>query len=200
MKALQSAKKELIIVSPYFVPRKTGVAFLSELQARGVDVTVVTNSLAANNQVTVHGGYAPARKPLLQNGVRIFEVRPDADVAGSEIVAASGAKATLHTKAFLVDRERTFIGSFNFDPRSANLNTESGVIIESDVLGTSFGHAFDVGIAAQTYEVFLNDSGKLRWRGFEVGVEVIYKKEPNSTWGQRFVAGLVRLLPVKGQL
>ena len=200
IEALRSAEKELIVVSPYFVPRKTGVQFFSELQARGVDVTIVTNSLAANNQVTVHGGYAPARKPLLQNGVRIHEVRPDADVAGAEIVAASGAKSTLHTKAFLVDRQTLFIGSFNFDPRSANLNTESGVIIESQRLGEEFGDTFDRGVRSQTYELSLNDAGKLRWRGYEDDREVIYRKEPKSTWGQRFIAGLVRLLPVKGQL
>ena len=200
VEALKSAKNELIVVSPYFVPRKTGIQFFSELQARGVNVTIVTNSLAANNQVTVHGGYAPSRKPLLEKGVRIFEVRPDANVKGSEIVAASGAKATLHTKAFLVDRQTAFVGSFNFDPRSANLNTESGVIIESKRLGKEFGDTFDSGIRSQTYELFLNDAGKLRWRGLEDGREVIYKKEPQSTWGQRFTAGFVRLLPVKGQL
>jgi len=95
---------------------------------------VITNSLAANNQSSVHGGYAPSRKPLLKSGVKIFEVRADADVSGSEIVAASGAKATLHTKAFIVDRREMFIGSFNFDPRSANNNTELGVIIRSPEL------------------------------------------------------------------
>jgi putative cardiolipin synthase len=201
VEALQSAKEEVIVVSPYFVPRKSGIRFFEDLQARGVNVTIVTNSLAANNQVTVHGGYAPSRKPLLEKGVRIFEVRPDATVKGSEIVAASGAKATLHTKAFLVDRETAFVGSFNFDPRSANLNTESGVIIESKRLGREFGDTFDSGIRSQTYEVFLNDAGKLRWRGIEEdGREVIYTKEPQSTWGQRFIAGFVRLLPVKGQL
>ena len=106
----------------------------------------------------------------------------------------------MHTKAFLVDRETAFVGSFNFDPRSANLNTESGVIIDSKRLGKEFGDTFDRGIKAQTYELFLNSDGKLRWRGFEDGGEVIYAKEPESTWGQRFIAGLVRLLPVKGQL
>jgi putative cardiolipin synthase len=201
VEALQSAKNELIVVSPYFVPRKAGIQFFSDLQARGVSVTIVTNSLAANNQVTVHGGYAPSRKPLLEKGVRIFEVRPDATVKGSEIVAASGAKATLHTKAFLVDRKTAFVGSFNFDPRSANLNTESGVIIESIRLGKDFGDTFDHGIRSQTYELFLNGAGKLRWRGIEEdGSEVIYTKEPLSTWGQRFIAGFIRLLPVKGQL
>ncbi len=200
VEALKSAEKELIVLSPYFVPRKAGVEIFSELQARGVNVTIVTNSLAANNQITVHGGYAPSRKPLLKKGIQIYEVSPDADVPGAEIVAASGAKATLHTKAFLVDRKRVFIGSFNFDPRSANLNTESGVIIESQQMASMFGDRVDAGLRTQTYELFLNDDGKLRWRGYDDGQEVIYKKEPKSTWGQRFIAGFMRLMPIRGQL
>lgn len=200
IEALQSAEKELIVMSPYFVPRKTGIEFFSELQARGVNVTIITNSLAANNQLTVHGGYAPSRKPLLKSGVKIFEVRPDADVRGSEIVAASSAKATLHTKAFLIDRKQVFIGSFNFDPRSAYLNTESGVLIRSQKIGESFGGNIDAHLRAQTYEVFLNEDGKLRWRGFEDGEEVIYKKEPKTTWSRRFWAWLMRLMPIRGQL
>jgi putative cardiolipin synthase len=200
VEALNSAKNELIVVSPYFVPRKTGIQFFSELQARGVDVTIVTNSLAANNQVTVHGGYAPSRKPLLKKGVQIFEVRPDAYVPGAELVAVSGAKATLHTKAFLVDRKKVFVGSFNFDPRSANLNTESGVIIESTELGSLFAETFESGIENQAYELFLDEKGKLRWRGFERGKAVVFEKEPQSTWSQRFKAGFIRFMPVRGQL
>ncbi len=200
VEALHSAERELIVVSPYFVPRKAGIEIFSKLQARGVDVTIITNSLAANNQITVHGGYAPSRKPLLQSGVKIYEVRADADVPGSEIVAASGAKATLHTKAFLVDRNKIFIGSFNFDPRSANLNTESGVIIESVKIGSMFGRLVDGGVTSQTYEVFLTEDDKVRWRGFEDGQEVVYKKEPQSTWSQRFIAGFMRLMPIRGQL
>jgi len=200
VEALKSAEKELIVVSPYFVPRKQGIEIFSEMQSRGVKVTIVTNSLAANNQISVHGGYAPSRKPLLRNGIHIYELRRDADVPGAEIIAASGAKATLHTKAFLVDRKEVFIGSFNFDPRSANLNTESGVIIQSQLMGSLFGGIFDAGIESHAYELFLNEDGKLRWRGIEDGQDVIYKKEPQSTWSQRFIAGLVRLLPVRGQL
>jgi putative cardiolipin synthase len=200
IEALQSAQEEVIVVSPYFVPLKTGIRFFSELEARGVEVTIVTNSLAANNQVTVHGGYAPSRKPLLRSGVRIYEVRPDAEIAGSEIVAASGAKSTLHTKAFFVDGKKTFIGSFNFDPRSANLHTESGVLIESETLTRLFTQGVENGVNEKTYELFLDENGKLRWRGYEDGREVIHTNEPESTWAQRFIAGIVRLLPVKSQL
>ena len=200
LEALQSAEEELIVLSPYFVPRKTGIEIFSELQARGVKVTIITNSLAANNHATVHGGYSPSRKPLLRNGIRLYEVRPDANVPGSEGFAAGEAKATMHTKAFLVDRKEVFIGSFNFDPRSANLNTESGVLIRSERMARHFGDLIYSRLEKQTYEVFLNKDGDLRWRGFEDSQEVIYKNEPEATWGQRFAAGFMRIMPVRGQL
>ncbi|MCH8135260.1 MAG: phospholipase D family protein [Proteobacteria bacterium] len=198
--SLLSAKSEVIIVSPYFVPRKTGIEALSAMQASGVEVIVITNSLAANNQASVHGGYAPSRKPLLESGVQIFEVRDDADVSGSELVAASGAKAPLHTKAFIVDRREVFIGSFNFDPRSANINTELGVIIRSTELANHYADRILAALPEQTFEVFLNENGKLRWRGLRDGEEVIFDKEPHTTWWQRFVAGFMRILPIRGQL
>ncbi len=198
--SLLSATSEAIIISPYFVPQKAGIEAISELQRKGINVTIITNSLAANNQSSVHGGYAPSRKPLLKSGVRIFEVRPDADVAGSEITAASGAKATLHTKAFIVDRREIFIGSFNFDPRSARINTELGVIIRSPEMADQTAKFIEEVIAEQTYEVFLNEKGKLRWRGLENGQEVILDKEPQTTWSQRFAAGFMRILPIRSQL
>jgi len=199
VESLRSAEKELVLISPYFVPLKGGIEGLSELQARGVDVTVITNSLAANNQFTVHGGYAPSRKPLVGAGVKIYEVRPDADVSGTEFVNASGAKATLHTKSFIVDRSHVFIGSFNFDPRSANLNTELGVIIHNPDLAEQYLKTIDQRLKHNTYEVFLNEKGKVRWRGYVDGEEVIYDKEPDTTWGQRFSAGFARIVP-KSQL
>jgi len=198
--SLLTAKSEVIIISPYFVPMKAGIEAISELQRSGVDVTVITNSLAANNQSSVHGGYAPSRKPLLKAGVKIYEVRADADVSGSELVAASGAKATLHTKAFIVDRREMFIGSFNFDPRSAKINTELGVIIRSPEMSDQAAERIKAQLAHQTFEVYLNEKGKLRWRGLHDGVETIYDKEPQTTWSQRFAAGFMRILPIRGQL
>jgi putative cardiolipin synthase len=199
IESLASAEREIVIISPYFVPRKSGIEGLVALETRGIDVTVITNSLAANNQFTVHGGYAPSRKPLIEGGVKIYEVRPDADVRGTEFVNASGATATLHTKAFIVDEEELFIGSFNFDPRSANINTELGVIIYDPESAMIYSTLIDDALADQTYEVFLNEKGKLRWRTSVNGEEVIYDKEPDTTWGQRFMAGFARIIP-KSQL
>jgi putative cardiolipin synthase len=198
--SLLAAKEEIIILSPYFVPRKSGIEFFSSLVEKGVRVVIVTNSLAANNHSTVHGGYMPSRKPLLRNGVELYEVRPDAYVPGAEIFTASGAQATMHTKAYLVDRKQVFIGSFNFDPRSANLNTESGVLIESGALGKWAAGRFDDEIHNQAWELYLDDDGRLRWRGHEGDEVVIYTKEPKASFGRRFTAGFMRIMPVRGQL
>ena len=164
------------------------------------DVTIITNSLAANNQASVHGGYAPSRKPLLKAGVRILEVRADAHVPGSEFVESSGAKTTLHTKAFVVDRREVFIGSFNFDPRSVNINTELGVIIRSPEIASEVADLFRADAGDQAFEPFLDEKGKLRWRGMENGRSVIFDKEPQTTWSQRFKAGFFRMLPIRSQL
>jgi putative cardiolipin synthase len=199
-KSLIAAEDEILVISPYFVPRKSGVESLSAVRASGIDITVITNSLAANNQASVHGGYAPSRKPLLSSGIKLYEVRPDIEVLGTEYIDASGARATLHTKAFIVDRQKSFIGSFNFDPRSANLNTEMGVIIDDPELAEFFANRIDEVLPTQTWEVYLNADDNIRWRGMEGDELVIYDKEPKTTWGQRFMAGLYRILPIRSQL
>ena len=200
IESLRSAEREAIIISPYFVPRKSGIEKLGGMEARGVDVTIVTNSLAANNQFTVHAGYGGSRKPLLKAGVEVWEVRPDADVQGAEIVAAVGAKATLHTKAFIVDRKELFIGSFNFDPRSANINTELGVIIHDPELARDYAERIHMVLPMQTYEVFLNEDGKLRWRDGREDPPLVFEKEPESSWWDRTKVNIIKIFPVKSQL
>jgi putative cardiolipin synthase len=200
IESLRSAESEAIIVSPYFVPRKRGVEGFSGLEEKGVDVTVITNSLAANNQFTVHAGYAGSRKPLLEAGAEIWEVKPHANIQGAELVAAVGAKATLHTKAFIVDRREMFIGSFNFDPRSANINTELGVIIRDPGLATYYAEYIEDVLPTSSYEVFLNDQNRLRWRDYETDPATVYDKEPETTWWDRRKVGFVKILPIRSQL
>jgi putative cardiolipin synthase len=194
------ANNELIIVSPYFVPLKSGVAYLTSLQKRGVQVRVITNSLAANNHSVVHSGYAPSRKALLRAGVELYEVRPDATVLGVKRGKPGAALATLHTKAFVVDRRELFFGSFNWDPRSVDINTELGVIMKSPELAQKVAARLDAKMASQTYEVFLNEKGQVRWADRHGEEEVILKKEPQTSWWRRFTVGFYRLLPIKSQL
>ena len=204
---ISGAQSEVVIVSPYFVPLKSGVAFLSELAARGVDVSVVTNALAATNHSVVHSGYVPFRKPLLENGVKLYEIRPDAAVAGTErsgIELDRGGRgaaiATLHTKAFAVDRQHLFIGSFNWDPRSVDINTELGVIIDSPSLTGAAVERFRQQLNRMAYEVVLNDKGKVRWIDNAGDEPVVLDKEPQTGFWRRFSVGFYRILPIKGQL
>ena len=200
IESLSTVENELMILSPYFVPRKELTQGLIEAKNSGVDVSVITNSLAANNQKTVHGGYAPARKPLLEAGVKLYEVRPDAQVAGTEYVDSSSARSTLHTKAYVLDRREVFIGSFNFDPRSAFINTEMGVLIDDPVLGAEFMGMLESAMPNAVWEVTLTDKNKLEWTSTDKDKTTIYTKEPMTSWWDRFKAGVYRVLPIRSQL
>jgi putative cardiolipin synthase len=198
--ALNAAQFELIVVTPFFVPRKSGIEWFSELETRGVQVTVVTNSLASQSQILVHGGYAPARKPLLRAGVRLHELRPDEVESGTASVDQNDRVVRLHTKAFVIDRKVMFVGSFNVDPRSLYLNTESGLILRSEELAQEFAEAVEAALPRRTYEVYLNENGKLRWRYEQDGQEVVSDTEPHTTWGLRSKARFYRLLPIRSHL
>jgi len=195
-----NAEKELLIISPYFVLRDREINGFRELRNRGIEVAVLTNSLASNNHAVSHSGYSPVRKPMLEMGVKLYEVRADASISSNERVGTDSAKTTLHAKAFIVDRRRLFIGSFNWNQRSANIDTEMGVIIDSPELAGEFAELFHSLERDKSYELFLNDDGNLRWRGEENGQEVILSKEPQTSWWQRFSAGFLRTLPIKSQL
>lgn len=198
--AVFNVEHELVVISPYFVLRKKEIEGLRSVRDRGVEITVLTNSLAATNQVVVFGGYAPIRRPMLNMGVRLYEVRADATIAGDHRVDVEDAKATLHTKLFVVDRSKVFIGSFNWDQRSAYINTELGVIIDSPAIGEDFSRELESMLPVKTYEVFLNEQGNMRWRGMENGQEVVLTKEPQTGFWRRMKGRLMRFLPIRDQL
>jgi len=198
--SLSAVEQELTIISPYFVPEKDWREALVEAEQAGIKISIITNSLAANNQKMVHGGYAPSRKPLLKAGVSIYEVRPDAHIPGVEYVDSDEARATLHMKAYLVDRREIFVGSFNFDPRSAYLNTEMGVLIDEPILGAEMAQKLSESLLADTWQLSLDERNNLRWTGLRDGESVEYDKEPMTNWWQRFMAGFYRILPIRSQL
>jgi putative cardiolipin synthase len=180
---------ELDLVSPYFVPTKDGTAALVGLAKRGVKVRVLTNSLAATDVSAVHAGYAKYREDLLRGGVRLYELKPTAHPGGSGI---GGSDASLHAKTFAVDRSRIFVGSFNFDPRSARLNTEMGVLVESAALAGRLSSALDRGLARDAYEVRLN-ADHLEW----VDGSTSYGSEPDTGMFKRLWIGLLSILPIE---
>ena len=198
--SLVSAERKLVLVSPYFVPTDAGIELFVGLEKRGVDVTIVTNSLAANNQLTVHGAYARSRKPLLEAGIEIYEMRRDAEMMGAEYTRTESTKTTLHTKGFIVDEREVFIGSFNFDPRSAYINTELGVIIQNEDLARVYSRIVEEQLPTHTYKVLLDENREIRWRGLINGELVFLEKEPDTGWGRRLLSRVVGWLPLESQL
>ncbi|MBT8081564.1 MAG: phospholipase D family protein [Gammaproteobacteria bacterium] len=189
-----AAVRELIVISPYFVPRKEGVDFFAALVKRGVNVIIITNSLASTNHASVHAVYARYRKPLLQHGVQLFELR-----ARSESAEAR-TKLTLHSKVATVDRQRLFVGSFNLDPRSLYLNTEMGMMVESSELAESMATSILVSLPESSYRLRLSERGKLQWVLQTTDVEEVITTEPQSGAWLRFRTWLLGLLPIEEQM
>jgi len=197
---IETLEKELLIESAYFVPRDDGVAAAKALVDRGVRVRILTNSLSANDVLAAHAGYSKYRKPLLEAGVELYELRPYPGPVEKQIVSAK-SKAALHTKAIVFDRKDVFIGSFNLDPRSGSINTEAGIYVQSPELAAQVIDYMNEGVAPENaFRVVLDDNDDLRWIIEKDGVRLDYDTDPNSTWFQRRLVGLIRLLPVEKQL
>ncbi|HUC41401.1 MAG TPA: phospholipase D family protein [Gemmatimonadales bacterium] len=163
----QATRSKLLVVSPYFVPGTAGVDFFAERRQAGVDVQVLTNSLAATDVWLVHAGYMKYRRPLLEHGVKLYELRPEA--AGATKRRASkmtigSSRASLHGKSFVFDRSSVFIGSLNLDPRSLLHNTEVGVLVTSAELAGEVAALFERWASPDmAYEVTRGRNGGLRW-------------------------------------
>ncbi|WP_066799878.1 phospholipase D family protein [Moraxella oblonga] len=195
---MSQAQDELIIVSPYFVPTRQGERMLSTLAGSGKSVHVLTNTLAANDVAVVHSGYAKYRKELLKNGVNLYELKDSATVKPAKVRGVyDGKGASLHAKTFTVDNRYLYVGSFNFDPRSANLNTELGLLIDNPQLASVLSQKLHEDVRANVYEVKLDDHGKLHWYSQEDGQEVVSDKEPQSSLSRRIQVWIASRLPIE---
>jgi putative cardiolipin synthase len=194
---MAAARGEVIMISPYFVPGREGTELIQKLRRQGVEVRVVTNTLAANDVTAVHSGYARYRRKLLESGVIVHELK-NTPGEKSRIFGSSGA--SLHTKAVVVDRRIAFVGSFNLDHRSQKLNTEMGVLITDDHFAQCVVEQYErLADPNRSYRVSLESDG-LRWRAELDGNPVESVREPNATLMQRVVSTVVGWLPMEAQL
>ena len=194
------AAEELLIVTPYFVPQERGVDAFRELRDRGVRTLVVTNSLASTDQIAVHAHYARYRKELLEMGVELYEVKPDTNFQESKRSGYAFSLSALHAKAFIVDRRYIFIGSFNWDPRSVDINTEMGIYLDAEPMASSRADRLFASLDKHAFRLRLDDDGNIEWVDSEETDEVLFNKEPQVGFWRRFQAGFYRILPIEGQL
>lgn len=196
---------DLLLVSPYFIPGKKGVDWFASLRQRGVSVRVITNSLASSDVAAVHAGYARYRQPLLESGVELYEMKSAPAGTNKSTSTASGLGLTgssesgLHAKTFIFDRRWVFVGSMNLDPRSLNLNTEIGMLIESPALAQQMLTKLEDRLPDHAYRVELTPDG-LRWTTRENGQPLRLKSEPLAGFKKRLMWRISSFLPIESQL
>lgn len=197
------------IISAYFVPGEKGKQTLLNLRKKDVKIRILTNSYAANDVGIVHAFYGKYRKDLLANGVELYEFLPvlkntkrwrKKKTNNSNLLTlGDSSDASLHAKMMGVDQQQVFIGSFNFDLRSANLNTEIGVILDSPKLARQMATDLDKNIMNLSYRVKLDDKGKLIWEEkMPDGSLRIHRTEPNINWLKRQGLTVISWLPLDG--
>lgn len=201
-----NARSELTVVSPYFVPGEAGVALFRELRSRGVRVRILTNAFAATDVGAVHAGYSSYRRALLHAGVELYELRATSTAVDAAHArgAIGSSDASLHAKTFCVDGSSVFIGSLNIDPRSIDLNTELGLVVESEELARQVLDDFERGTQPDvSWRVSLAGEGndaRLVWEGERDGALVRLTREPDVDFWNRMWIGFLKLLPIESQL
>ena len=202
--------RRALIVSPYFVPGATGMSYFEYWRSRGVQVDVLTNAYAASDVPLVHAGYANYRIPLLEAGINLYELKPVAEPTGGRLrdLGSGSSRASLHAKTFVFDDEHVFVGSFNFDPRSALLNTEMGLVIHSPELARQItAIAEDAMRPERSYQPQLVVETRddrlekhLRWHDVHQGSERVTDVEPETTLIQRGLLRVLQALPIEEHL
>ena len=207
--AAEDVQSELLMVTPYLIPGREGIRIFTDLRRRNVHVRILTNSLESNTVILAQAGYMRYRKPLLEQGVELYEIRSllgNVRGSGENAAMARHGNYGLHAKMFVFDRKRIFIGSMNFDQRSMHLNTEIGLLIDSTVLAEQIAARFDAMVRLENaYTLVLRTdpdwlASQLVWRTQENGAVVEYAIEPQREWGQRLYANMLSWLPIDDEL
>ena len=198
---LRFAEKELILISPYFIPGKRGSRALGELSSKGVDVVVITNSLDSSNHLLVHAAYMKYRKRLLASGVQLLETKGLSGGNQSDPKFKDFFLNTfLHTKLFLVDRRYVIIGSLNLDPRSQLLNTELMIVLDSPELAEDIIARVKVSVEERFWKLELSENERIRWTDPRSSIDETVAIEPGTGWLLRQKLRLLSLIPIEEQL
>ena len=182
MDLVMASRSEVVLSSPYFIPGPMGVQAFSDLRKRDVKVTILTNSLASNDEPLVHTGYARYRVDLLKTGVDLYELSPTRVVRNKRLMLPGASVGRLHAKTAIIDRSIVFIGSMNLDPRSASKNTELGIIAECPPLAREVIRVIHISKLQSAYRLrFAQDTQNLEWLAMDDNGDVVLSEEPDVT-------------------
>ena len=214
-KLIDDPVKELIIVSPYFIPGKDGVKDIESLVDKGVSVKILTNALSATDVGAVHAGYAKYRIPLLKAKAELYEAKPDptfqeARKKKKKSGYGGSSRSSLHSKVYVFDRRKVFVGSLNLDPRSVDINTEMGILFENEAFAAIIVDFLEQELKNIAYELKLHiEDSPDNWEQQQISLiwlehldnEVItYTVDPKTSFWRRFGVGFLGILPIENQL
>lgn len=199
---VRKTRRDLLVVSPYFVPGPDMMEAFRGARERGVRVRILTNSLASNDAPLAHAGYARHRKALLEMGVELYEMRSTAAGVRSAFGAGStgsggpsgatgASRAMLHSKLLVVDGHLVAVGSMNLDLRSQLQNTEIALLIASSEFGRLATQSIDDGLQDGSWRVEIDEDGDLVWRASEDSDRKDQHSEPDASWGLRLMLKLI---------
>ncbi len=202
LEGLAATERDLLIVSPYFVPGDDMTKFLVGLVDRGVRVRILTNSLLSNDVAAVHAGYIRYREELVRGGVELYELRADAGRKfGSTGKEVESEKTSLHAKFFVLDEQRLWVGSYNMDGRSTIFNTELGAFFTSPETARRLSVEFDdASLINQAFRVELDDDDRLQWVTVRNGEREVLHEEPDTSWWERATTGVMSVIAPEKQL
>lgn len=191
LRAFGESQSELFLSSPYFIPGEPGIQILRQLRRSNVAVTLVTNSLGATDAPLVHARYVNYREAMLDMGVVVYEVSPLLTSRFNTLGPFKRSKGRLHSKLAVIDKRWFYIGSMNLDRRSASLNTESGLLIDSPILVAEFERLLEIDRFRSAYRVQRDSAGRTQWlESDEAGGRWVKRHEPDASFANGFLNGL----------
>ncbi len=206
LKIMNQSEREVYIQSAYLILLEGGFEALQAAKQRDVSVVLSTNSMASDNHLSAFVGYRKQRKEMIETGAKLFEMRPDERseeaLFSPALLKKYDTKFGLHAKTMVFDGRYTFVGSFNVDPRSVNLNTEMGLLVDSQELAAAVASSIKNDVAPEnSWQVELTAKGEVRWvtrRNGKIAEDL--KVEPMTTAAERAAADLLMVVPDKSQL
>ena len=192
----ERAEHEIVVENAYLLPN-TKLPAVRALRERGVQLRMLTNSLATTDEIPVNAQYANSRQELVDLGVELYEMKPYADSRALYIArpATSKAHLALHGKVSVFDRKTVFIGSFNLDPRSMKLDTEMAFVVQSPPLAAQFLDAFAPDFAPENAWRITDPEGSIAWITQDPARPLIEPHDPASAW-RRVLRRIEQMLPI----
>ncbi|HSQ70012.1 MAG TPA: phospholipase D family protein [Steroidobacteraceae bacterium] len=195
---LDNATEEILVLSAYLIPSPHLEAAIERAVRRGVEVRILTNSISSNNHLAAHSAYRNHIRQLLSGGAELHEVRVDARDRYVHMFPPADRKSlALHAKALVIDHDKVFIGSANLDPRSLRINTEMGLLVESEALNARVRTAFEPDFAeANAWHLKIDERGEVVW----VSEDVVLRSQPADSFMQRIEDWFLAHLPLEDKM